>query len=81
MQLPHGGCRLGAKGCHPGPDSEGAASNAGVRGTNPVLTPPPPGDGARGGCRRWGSHTYSSMLMGQESGMAAAWQERPEGTW
>lgn len=65
------GCRSGTKGC----PLAWALSN----GDNAVPTPQGTGHGADAAL---GSHglTYSSMLMGQESGTAAAWQERPEGT-
>lgn len=70
------GCRSGTKGC---------PLAWAVRGPLQWVTTqcqPPGGRGTRR-VQLWGSHglTYSSMLMGQESGTAAAWQERPEGTW
>lgn len=69
------GLQVRHQGMSPGLGTEGATSN----GDNAVPTPQGTGHGADAAL---GSHglTYSSMLMGQESGTAAAWQERPEGT-
>lgn len=63
------GCRSGTKGC----PQAWAGRGPPAKGDTPVPTPP--GNPARGGGSSGGSRgglTYSSMLMGQESGTAAA---------